>query len=63
MVERYREAEAAILDGQTVQWGDRRVGLPDLPEIRAGRQEWERRLEVERRGSRTGFKVAGFGDG
>ena len=30
MVQRYRNAEEAILEGQTVWWGGRRLGMPAL---------------------------------
>lgn len=43
----YLSAEAAVLKGQTVDIDGQRVSLPDLPEIRKGRIEWERRVSAE----------------
>lgn len=49
MLAKYLDAEAKLLAGQTVQWGDRRVSFVDLEEIRAGRLEWERKVSTEKR--------------
>lgn len=64
MVEAYREAEQMLLEGREVSWGNRRLSMESLAAIRRGRQEWERRLNAERRG--RGPSVATFpgcGDG
>lgn len=43
MRDKYIAAEAAILEGKEVRWGDRFLKMEDLAEIRAGRKEWEQR--------------------
>lgn len=60
MVQAYTEAEELILQGNSVQWGNRQLGMPDLEEVRRGRKEWERRLAAERRGSRLSMRTATF---
>lgn len=47
MRDAYLEAELALLKGKEVAFGDRRLRREDLPEIRAGRLEWERRVASE----------------
>lgn len=48
MLSAYLQAEAAILAGQEFWWSDgRKLRRADLPEIRAGRQEWEARVSAE----------------
>ncbi|WP_367599255.1 primosomal replication protein PriB/PriC domain protein [Pseudomonas fulva] len=62
MVDRYLRAEADILEGgKDVQFGGRRVVMADLPQIRAGRLEWERRAAAEARQGRPGHSLAMFG--
>lgn len=63
MLARYLEAEDAVLDGRSVTFGSRTLTMLDLDEIRAGRQEWERKvakLEQAARGGRRPYKVAVF---
>ncbi|WP_341674954.1 hypothetical protein [Niveibacterium sp. SC-1] len=48
MLAQYLAAEAAVLTGKEFQMGDQRLRMEDLPEIRAGRQEWERKAAMER---------------
>lgn len=43
----YLAAESAVLLGKEATIGDRKLRLEDLPQIRAGRQEWERRVAQE----------------
>ena len=43
----YQAAEAAVLKGQQFRLGDKQVTFADLAEIRAGRQEWERKVNAE----------------
>lgn len=43
MANNYIAAEAAVLRGQTVQWGERRITRASIAELRSGRQEWERK--------------------
>lgn len=47
MLAAYLAAETAILQGKDVSFGGRRQTMEDLPAIRAGRQEWERRVQSE----------------
>lgn len=47
MYQRYRAAEIALLDGQSVSWGDRTLTLADLAQIQKGRAYWEKRLTNE----------------
>ena len=48
MLAAYLQAEAAILAGKEFRWADgRHLRREDLPEIRAGRQEWESRVAGE----------------
>lgn len=48
MLDSYLQAEAAVLAGKSVRIGgiglDRYLTLEDLDKIRAGRQEWERKI-------------------
>lgn len=63
ILERYLEAELAVLDGRSVTFGSRVLTMADLDEIRAGRQEWERKvasLESAARGRSRPYKVAVF---
>ncbi|EFC1623558.1 hypothetical protein [uncultured Escherichia sp.] len=62
MIQRYRDAEMAVLEGKSVTFNGQQLTLESLSQIRAGRQEWERRLTAmtnRRRGS-PGFKLARF---
>nr|WP_157940781.1 hypothetical protein [Escherichia coli] len=62
MIRRYRDAEMAVLEGKSVTFNGQQLTLESLSQIRAGRQEWERRLaamENRRRGN-PGFKLARF---
>lgn len=61
---KYLAAEQAVLAGKTVKFGERLLGMEDLAEIRAGRQEWERKVASEAAGAKApriggiGFSVA-----
>ena len=61
---KYLAAEQAVLDGKTVKFGERLLGMEDLAEIRKGRQEWERKAASEAAGANApriggiGFSVA-----
>lgn len=44
MLERYLAAEAAVLSGQSYEIAGRKLTRADLAEIRAGRDDWERRV-------------------
>lgn len=55
MIQRYRDAEMAVLEGKSVTFNGQQLTLESLSQIRAGRQEWERRLTAmanRRRGVR-----------
>ncbi|EFA7397126.1 hypothetical protein [Escherichia coli] len=62
MIQRYREAEMAVLEGKSVTFNGQQLTLESLSQIRAGRQVWERRLAamVSRRRGKPGFKLARF---
>jgi len=47
MLQKYIEAEMAVLDGKEIKFNDRSLRMEDLPEIRAGRAEWEARVAAE----------------
>jgi len=47
MLAAYLDAEAAVLAGKEVRFQDRMLRREDLPEIRAGRREWEQRVAAE----------------
>ena len=52
-----------MLDGRSVTFGPRTLTMLDMDEIRAGRQEWERKvanLEKAARGGRRPYKLAVF---
>lgn len=48
MLAAYLQAETDVLLGKEARLGDRVFRSEDLAEIRAGRQEWERRVGAER---------------
>lgn len=63
MLQRYMEAEEAVLDGQTINFGGRSMTMADLAKIRSGRQEWERKvkaLEGAAVGGGSSYKLATF---
>lgn len=63
MVRRYLQAERDVLDGKSTTFAGRVITMVDLPDIRKGRQEWERRLALEEaalRGRRPGYSLAEF---
>lgn len=47
MLAAYIAAETAVLLGKEARLGDRSLTLEDLPEIRAGRREWEGKVNTE----------------
>jgi len=59
MRDRYLAAELAILEGQSIDFGGRRLTMADLDEVRKGRAEWERRCNAEARGG-NGMALANF---
>jgi hypothetical protein len=61
MVQFYVDAELKVLSGQSVRYGERMLTRADLEQIRAGRREWEAKVNAETRGGRTLYSVADFG--
>ncbi|MDC3749021.1 hypothetical protein JEW68_24335 [Escherichia coli] len=62
MIQRYTEAEMAVLDGKSVTFNGQQMTMENLSEIRQGRQEWERRLAalITRRRGHPGYRLASF---
>lgn len=62
MIRHYTDAEIAVLEGKSITFNGQQMAYENLAEIRAGRQEWERRKQTALRQSqgRAGFKVARF---
>lgn len=65
MLTRYLDAETQLLAGGIqVRFGDRQLTRANLPEIIAGRKEWERRVNNEQRllagGSSIRYQTADF---
>lgn len=61
MLQTYLAAEAAVLGGQSFRFGERQLTRADLAEIRAGRREWEAKVQTEARGgSRLSVALADF---
>lgn len=62
MIDHYIEAEQAVLFGKETMFAGRKAVMADLPAIRAGRQEWERRLSNQQRAQQggSGFALAEF---
>lgn len=63
MLERYIDAELAVLDGRSVTIGGRNLTMENLQQIREGRMEWERRVAAESNaaaGRRGGVSLATF---
>ena len=48
MLDFYIQAERDVLEGRTVTQNGRTLTMVDLPAIRQGRQDWERKLALER---------------
>lgn len=62
MIQRYTEAEMAVLDGKTIRFNGQEMTMENLSEIRKGRQEWERRRSslIAQRQGRPGYRLARF---
>jgi len=54
MLQKYIDAEVAILSGQEVKLNGRSLQLPDLAEVRKGRADWQRTVDTESRISKGG---------
>ena len=44
IIQRYNEAEMAVLQGKSITFNGQQMTMENLSEIRKGRQEWERKL-------------------
>lgn len=63
MVQKYIEAEVAVLEGRSVAFAGRTLTMENLSDIRAGRLQWERRVTAEQaraRGQAGGHSLAEF---
>lgn len=64
MLQKYIDAEAAILDGQIVRFGERQLTRANLIEVQNGRKDWERRVAAEQRiaqgGTSPRYQTADF---
>ena len=64
MLQTYLAAEAAVLRGQSFRMGERQLNRADLAEIRAGRREWEAKVNAQALGgSRMSVALADFRGG
>ena len=61
MLAAYIAAETAVLLGKETSLGDRRLRMEDLAEIRAGRQEWQQKVNAESAASKKSPTVGGLG--
>ena len=61
MLAAYIAAETAVLLGKEARLGDRSLTLEDLPEIRAGRREWEGKVNTENARARGVSTIGGLG--
>ncbi len=62
MLDKYLEAEAAILLGKTIIFNGRTQTMAELPQIQAGRREWERKVNAQRNAAQgsPGYSLATF---
>lgn len=62
MLDKYLEAETAILLGKTTIFNGRTHTMAELPQIQAGRREWERRVNAQRAAAQgsPGYALAEF---
>lgn len=61
MLAAYIAAETAVLLGKEASLGDRRLRMEDLSEIRAGRQEWQQKVNAETASGKKVSRVGGLG--
>lgn len=50
MIDAYLQAEKDVLAGKNVTFRGKMVGMEDLGAIRAGRKEWESRMQASQPG-------------
>lgn len=60
MLDKYLAAEMAVLEGKEIMFNGRKQVMSDLPQIIAGRQEWERRVNNRRFQGSPGYSLARF---
>lgn len=60
MLDFYIQAERDVLEGRTVTQNGRTLTMVDLPAIRQGRQEWERKVAQQRSVGASGPGFARF---
>ncbi len=60
MLAQYLAAESAILQGQEFSFEGRSLKRADLPSIRAGRLEWEKRAQSEAMAKAGGAQIGGL---
>lgn len=60
MLAKYLAAEQAILEGKEVRLGDRLLKMEDLPNVIAGRREWEQRVSAESVTTARAPKIGGM---
>ncbi len=63
LLQLYVDAEANILAGQSVRFGERQLTLPDLVEVRKERIRLQALLDSELAGGRSRFSQADFTGG
>ncbi|PPT44528.1 primosomal replication protein PriB/PriC domain protein [Xanthomonas arboricola] len=62
MLTTYQQAEIAVLQGQSVRFGERMLTRADLAEIRKGRQEWQAAVDRQAcTGRRARWATIDFG--
>jgi hypothetical protein len=62
-LQRYLDAETAILGGQRVKFGERELTMADLAEVRSAIKELQSSVANETAGSGGGLKAAQFSTG
>ena len=60
MIQRYTEAEMAVLDGKSVTFNGQQMTMENLSEIRQGRQERRLAALITRRRGHPGYRLARF---
>lgn len=60
MLAKYLTAETALLEGKEVKFGERSLKMEDLPNIIAGRKEWEQRVAAETARARGTPRIGGM---
>ncbi len=61
MLDFYISAEVAVLQGQSVRFGERQLTRADLKEIREGRREWQAIVTAALNRGSARYATANFG--